>query len=198
MFRQRSLWPIWCLLLATLLACSLGGPAPQAAPPPAVTATVPAGQPTLTLPPAGPTQPPAVSADQPTATTEPAAPPSTDTIAPTATTPTATATRTPKPRAVVVTVQRRVTAAPLTVNYEVVEIKRDEGDEATLTLKVIATGGGGGYRYYHDDIAQSGAIFKVPGRCGKPFVHTIKVTAANGQSVALPYHVNGHCPTPTP
>jgi hypothetical protein len=34
--------------------------------------------------------------------------------------------------------------------------------------------------------------------CGKPFVHTIKVSAANGETVALPYHVNGICPTPTP
>ena len=92
----------------------------------------------------------------------------------------------------------RATVAPLAVSYEVVEIKREEDDQATLTLKVIATGGGGGYRYYHDDIVQPGAVFKVPGRCGKPFVHTIKVTAANGQSVSLPYHVGGLCPTPTP
>jgi len=109
----------------------------------------------------------------------------------------ATATPTPKPR-LPVTARPRVTAAPLTISYEVVEIKRDPGEQATLMLKVNATGGGGSYRYYHDDIAQSGALFKVAGVCGKPFVHTIKVSAANGETVALPYHVSGICPTPTP
>jgi hypothetical protein len=92
----------------------------------------------------------------------------------------------------------RITATPLSVSYEVVEIKRLPGDEATLVIKVYATGGSGGYRYYHDDIQQPNATFNVPGRCGKPFVHTIKVTSGDGQTVALPYHVSGLCPTPTP
>jgi hypothetical protein len=84
------------------------------------------------------------------------------------------------------------------VTYEVAQIIRKPGDEATLVLKVYATGGSGGYRYYHDDIQQPNATFNIPGRCGKPFVHTIKVTSGDGQTVALPYHVGGVCPTPTP
>ena len=96
------------------------------------------------------------------------------------------------------TVRPRNTATPLSVSYEVVEIKRRPGDEATLVMKVYASGGSGSYRYYHDDIQQPNATFNIPGRCGKPFVHTIKVAAGDGQTVALPYHVNGVCPTPTP
>jgi hypothetical protein len=97
-----------------------------------------------------------------------------------------------------VTLRPRVTIAPLAVSYEVVKITRIEGDQALLTLKVIATGGRGSYLYYHDDIQQPGATFNVPGRCNKPFVHTIKVTSGDGQTVALPYHVGGLCPTLTP
>jgi hypothetical protein len=96
------------------------------------------------------------------------------------------------------TVRPRNTAAPLNVTYEVVEIKRKAGDEATLTLKVRATGGSGGYRYYHDDIQQPGPTFNIAGTCGKPFVHTLKVVSGDGQTVAVPYHVGGVCPTPTP
>ena len=62
----------------------------------------------------------------------------------------------------------------------------------------MAAGGSGGYRYYHDDIQQLSATFNIAGTCGKPFVHTIKVISGDGQMVALPYHVNGVCPTPTP
>ena len=191
MFRSRSIWLIGLFLVVVSAACSSGGPAPQAAPPTATAAV----QPTATLPPLSPTQTPLAPTDPPTAS--PTETP-TETPRPTDTaTPTATVTPTPKPR-LPVTARPRVTAAPLTISYEVVEIKRDQGEQATLMLKVNATGGGGSYRYYHDDIAQSGALFKVAGVCGKPFVHTIKVSAANGETVALPYHVSGICPTPTP
>ena len=112
---------------------------------------------------------------------------------------TPTVTQTPKPRLPVTTARSRATIAPpLVISYDVVEIKRDPGDQATLTLKVIATGGRGGYLYYHDDIQQPSATFNIPGRCNKPFVHTIKVNSGDGQTVALPYHVSGLCPTPTP
>jgi hypothetical protein len=96
------------------------------------------------------------------------------------------------------TARPRNTGTPLSVTYEVVEIKRKPGDEATLVLRVYAAGGSGGYRYYHDDIQQPNATFNIAGRCGKPFVHTIKVTSGDGQTVALPYHAGGVCPTPTP
>jgi hypothetical protein len=69
------------------------------------------------------------------------------------------------------------------VTYEVVEIKRISDIQATLVMKVIATGGSGGYRYYHDDVQQANATFNIAGTCGKPFVHTIKVTAGDGQTV---------------
>lgn len=184
MFRQRSIWILWLLLSMVSAACSSGGPSPQAAPPTATSAA----QPTVAPPPASATLPPLAPTNSPTELLSPTGPAAS----------TATATQTPKPRGPVATVRPRVTAAPLAVSYEVVEIKREQGEQATLMLKVNATGGGGGYRYYHDDIAQPGALFKVAGVCGKPFVHTIKVSAADGETVSLPYHVGGVCPTPTP
>ena len=179
------------LLLVIASACSPSNPQPQTAPPTA-TAGAQAAPPTSTLPPGAPTNTPA----QPSPTeTAPAAEPSqpTETSAPTA-----ALTITPKPRGTVATARPRNTTTPLNVSYQVIEIKRNPGDEATLVLKVSATGGSGGYRYYHDDIRQPGATFNIPGRCGKPFVHTIKVISGDGQTVALPYHEAGVCPTPTP
>lgn len=185
MFRRRLVWPALAVLLVIASACSSGSPTPQIAPPTATSGSQSA-PPTNTLPPAAPTNTPAptdiastVEPPQPTATMES----------------TATLTQTPRPRA---TARPRNTAIPLTVNYEVAEIQRKPGDEATLVLRVYANGGSGRYRYYHDDVQQPTATFNIPGRCGKPFVHTIKVTSGDGQTVALPYHVNGVCPTPTP
>jgi len=193
MFRPRSIWPIGLFLIAILVACSSSSPNPQAAPPSAPAGVQPTA--TATLPSLSSTPPPAPT-DTPTEALPPTAS-ATRTATATATA-TVTSTQTPKPRLPVATVRPRVTAAPLTVSYDVVEIKRESGEQATLMLKVNATGGGGSYRYYHDDIAQSGPLFKVAGVCGKPFVHTIKISAANGETVSLPYHVSGVCPTPTP
>ena len=184
MFRQRSIWALWLLLSMVSAACSSGGPSPQAAP---LTATA-SVQPAVTLASATSTLPPLAPTILPTASLPPTAP----------IVSTGTATQTPKPRLPAATVRPRVTAAPLEISYDVVEIKREQGEQATLMLKVNATGGGGGYRYYHDDIAQPSSLFKIAGVCGKPFVHTIKVSAANGETVSLPYHVGGVCPTPTP
>ena len=185
MFRRHLPWFALVVLLVIASACSSSNPAPQVVPPTA-TGGSQSAPPTNTLPPAAPTDTPAPTDVAPTA--EPPQPTETST-------PTATLTQTPKPRA---TARPRNTATPLTVSYEVIEIKRKSGEEATLVLKVYASGGSGGYRYYHDDIQQPTATFNIAGICGKPFVHTIKVTSSDGQTVAVPYHVNGVCPTPTP
>lgn len=190
MFQGRSLWLAAFVLIAIAAACSPGGPSPQTVPPAATAGSQPV--PTNTLPPAAPTNTPAQLAPTEIApTVEPPQPTGTSA-------PTATLTSTPRRRATAATARPRNTATPLTVTYEVVEVKRKSGDEATLILKVYATGGSGGYRYYHDDVLQPGATFNIAGTCGKPFVHTIKVASGDGQTVAVPYHVSGVCPTPTP
>jgi hypothetical protein len=124
----------------------------------------------------------------------------TDTATPTATlTPTPTPTKTSKPRpATAMATKKPVSTGPLTIRYEAVGITNGPDNQAVLTLKVIATGGAGGYTYYHDDQKQAGATFDVPGRCGKPFNHTLKVTSADGQNATLKYSERGLCPTPTP
>ncbi len=186
MSRQRLMGLVLLVLITTSPACSFNRTETPLAPP--TVTSGPQAPPTQTLPatipPAAPAQPTLPPTESPTPTETPA--------------PTATLTPTLKPRLPVVTLRPGQTTGPLTVNYEVVEIKREPGDQATLVLKVIATGGGGGYRYYHDDVQQAGATFNVAGRCGKPFVHTIKVTSASGQAVSLSYFVGGVCPTPTP
>ena len=191
MLRRHWPWLSLVMLLVIASACSPGNPQPQSAPPTA-TGGAQAAPPTNTLPPACTANAPAQPA--PTDTAPAAEPPQpTETSAPTA-----TLTRTPRPRGTVATARPRSTAAPLNVSYQVVEIKRTSGEQATLIMKVIVTGGSGGYRYYHDDIQQASATFNIAGTCGKPFVHTIKVISGDGQTVALPYHVSGVCPTPTP
>lgn len=190
MFRRHMPWLALVVLLVIAAACLSSNPQQQA--PPTATGGSQSAPPTNTLPPAAPTDVP--TQPQPTEvapTVEPSQP--TETSAPTA-----TLTQTPKPRATAATVRPRNTATPLNVNYEVVQVIRRPGDEATLILKVYVTGGSGGYRYYHDDIQQPGATFNIPGHCGKPFVHTLKVISGDGQSVAVPYHASGICPTPTP
>ncbi len=184
MSRQRSMWLVLFVLIATSPACSFNRTETPPAPPAATSGPQSPPTPTLpaTLPSAAPVTIPPTESPAPT-----------ETLAPTA-----TPTPTLKPRQPVVTLRPRQTTGPLTVNYEVVEINREPGDQATLVLRVIATGGGGGYRYYHDDVQQAGATFNVAGRCGRPFVHTIKVTSASGQTVSLSYFVRGVCPTPTP
>lgn len=189
MFQSRSLWLAVFVLIAIVAACSPGSPLPQTILPAATAGSQPV--PTSTLPPAAPTGTSAQPA--PTEIAPTVEPQATETPALTA-----TLTRTPGLRSTVATVRPKQTAAPLAVTYEAAEIKRRPGDEATLILKVYATGGSGGYRYYHDDIQQPGATFSIPGHCDKPFVHTIRVTSGDGQTVAMPYHVGGACPTPTP
>ncbi len=186
----------------TLLACSIGAPEN-------VPADVSTASPATTAPPVEPTAPPPtkVQIEVPTAIPTIAGevlPTDTATLPPTVTTtstPTATSTKRPvastsKPPAVTVT-KKPGTVEPLSVHYEY-SVKRNPGDQAVLTLKVIATGGGGGYAYYNDDQKQAGATFDVAGSCGKPFVHTLKVTSASGQVYTEGYFIGGLCPSPTP
>jgi outer membrane biosynthesis protein TonB len=193
-------------LVFTGLACSLAGPesAPAAVEPTSMPpAVAPATAQPAAVPPTKvqieiPTTMPTVAGEVlPTDTLTPTpTPTSTPTGTPTLTT-TPTNTLKPKPATATPT-KKPVSAGPLTIDREVVTIKRNPGDQAVLTLKVIATGGGGGYIYYNDDQKQAGAIFDVPGSCGKPFVHTIKVTSADGQTATLPYFIAGQCPAPSP
>jgi hypothetical protein len=181
--RMRILLGLSLLIVASL-ACSIGG-GPAAAPTTTPTIVSPT-QVQIAVPTAAPT----VSGEVlPT-----------DTATPTATlTPTTvlTPTHASKPRPATAT-KKPVSTGPLTINYEVVGIASGPDNQAVLTLKVIATGGAVSYTYYNDDQKQAGATFDVPGSCGHPFVHTIKVTSADGQTATRPYFIGGLCPSPTP
>jgi hypothetical protein len=198
-------------LLLINLACTLGAPPvqPQAQSTlPAIAPVQPAGTPLInTVKPANtprsPTlqPPPGVAfptiGGQPTLTATPtvsvtSAPPTDDSAATTSAPP-------PAKTAGPTTTQTKIpaTSSPLAFTYEVVKIIRNPNNQAVLTLHIIATGGAGGYKYYHDNAAQSGDTFDVPGTCGAKFTHTLKVQSTDGQTVAQPYQVAGICPTPT-
>jgi hypothetical protein len=182
--RMRILLGLSLLIVASL-ACSIGGN--MAAAPTTTPTIVSPTQVQVVVPTAMPT----VSGEVlPTDTATSMA-----TLTPTATV--LTPTRTSKPRPATAT-KKPVNTGPLTINYEAVGITGSPDNQAVLTLKVIATGGAGGYTYYHDDQKQAGATFDVPGICGHPFVHTLKVTSADGQTATLPYFIGGLCPSPTP
>lgn len=183
MSRRLSLSIGLVMLIVASMACSLTG------------ATA---EPTAVPPTTAPPSPPPNNTMPAVATFPPIAPPTvagevlpTDTATPTAT---ATLQDTPQPSTGATARPNAASSGPLSVRYEVVKIKRNPGDQAVMTLRVIATGGGGGYRYFHDNVREPGATFDVLGRCGKPFVHTIKVTSASGESVAVPYFEAGTCP----
>jgi hypothetical protein len=64
-------------------------------------------------------------------------------------TPTPTATpESTKPKPTTSVSKPAATNAPLSINYEVLSTKRNPGNQAVLTLHVIATGGSGSYQYY--------------------------------------------------
>jgi hypothetical protein len=170
------------ILIVTGLACSFAS---------STTAT-PQSLPEQNTPPVAATFPPVASPPQATAeanTPEPAG----DTATPTATM--TSIPNTPKPAN---TKKPVASPEPLQARYERVGIRREPNNQAVLTLRVIATGGGGGYKYYNDNVQQPGDTFDVLGTCGAPLTHTIKVTSADGESVSIQYFEAGNCPTPTP
>ncbi len=183
---RMSLTIALTILIAASLACSLAGPTMPAATPPPTAPPSPTPEPASTKPPLATF--PSVA--------PPAASPTTagDTGATDTPTPTPSPSPSPTTKASSATKLPPASSGPLSIKYEVLSITRQPNDQAVLKLKVTATGGGGRYRYYHDDILQSGPIFEVVGLCNKPFVHTLKVTSADGQSVRLPYFEQGKCP----
>ena len=212
MSKRLALMPGWILLIGVSIACALASSATDTPVPPPTGTTTP--EPTNTQPVVATfgATPQVVNStlvitvavtDTPTPTgtaplTNAATPTPTDTSTPTPTAttgPTKTATK-PKPTTSVP--KPTATNAPLSINYEVQNTKRNPGNQAVITLHVIATGGSGGYKYYNDDVLQPGATFEVPGTCGSPLTHTLKVTSADGQSVSKLYFEQANCPTSTP
>jgi hypothetical protein len=203
-------------LILVNLACTLGGattavPAQQvpSATLPALAPAQPAGTPlSITVQPAGTprlatAQPPAPAF--PTIGGQPTLGPTTDALTTTSAPPTDSAatisapppTQTAAPAPTATQTKVPATSSPLAFTYEVIKIIRNPDNQAVLTLHIIATGGAGGYKYYHDDVLKAGNTFDVAGTCGAKFTHTLKVQSTDGQTVALPYQVAGVCPAPT-
>lgn len=152
------------------------------------------------------TAPPAVdtaTVSKPSATPQPTATiAQTPTLAPTRT---ASPSHTPRPTSTRETV-RTVTptstggnAGPLSFTYQINwRLKDEKATQAIATVTILATGGGGKYKYYRDDLPVDGPIFEYEwGTCrGNP--GSLRVDSADGQSARSDYFENPPCPTPTP
>jgi hypothetical protein len=140
-------------------------------------------------------------------TTESIAP--TSTVAPTFTpiqaptlavtrTPTATPTR--RPGATSTRVQSTSTSTgPLAFEYSVSwRFKDANATKAIATVTIMATGGGGDYRYYRDVEQEVEATFEYEWATCRPNPISFMVTSASGESVKEDISFNPPCPTSTP
>jgi hypothetical protein len=134
---------------------------------------------------------------QPTATTI-----ETPTLAPTHT---ASPSHTPRPTSTRETVRTATptttsgNAGPLSFTYEINwRLKDEKATMAIATVTILATGGGGEYKYYRDDLPVDGPVFEYEWRTCQGNPGSLRVDSADGQSVRTDYFENPPCPTPTP
>lgn len=181
-------------------------PPPPTNTPPATPTHAP--PPTATTPPS-PTPTPSVT-PSPTITTEPTITPTPSTTpSPTATNtrwPTVTPTHTSTPTAAPTqgatgtpTATPSGGAGPLMISVSISwSLAPDNPDEAIASVSITATGGGGGYKYYRDDILQDGPQFTYRWRVCRANPVSFRVESADGQSVTENRFETPPCPTPTP
>lgn len=70
--------------------------------------------------------------------------------------------------------------------------------ESIATVTIYASGGGGGYEYYSDDLPVDGPVFEFTWVSCKARPGSLRVDSADGQSVRENYYETPPCPTPTP
>lgn len=154
--------------------------APPTDVPPTATATVPLAERTPL-----PTFTPRVATRDPNATPTPT-PDATASPTPTVT---IGATATPTPT------ETAVSSGPLTLSYSLNwSLVRDEPGNALGTMTLFAGGGSGGYRYYHDDLLQSGPSFTFRWATCRNKPGSVRVDSADGQSVRINYFEAAPCP----
>jgi hypothetical protein len=203
---QISLATGVCVAFLAILACNAPFGREEATPTttlePTETAT---GVQQATLEPAQ-TAAPAVdtaTASKPTATSEPTATIAEQpTLAPTLT---PSPSHTPRPtatRQVEQTITPTSTGGndgPLSFTYQIVwKLKDEHATQAIATVSIFATGGGGEYRYFRDDLQVAGSVFEYEWSTCSGNPGSLRVDSADGQSVRTEYYENSPCPTPTP
>ena len=207
---QTKLAAAVCVAVLAILACNapFGREAPTATP--TATATLEPTEtssetqkatlePAQTVPPAvdTPTVSKPIETPDPTATRE--EPP---TLAPTHT---STPSRTPRPTATTGTAPTTTPSAtagsngPLSFTYQISwRLKDEKASQAIATVTMLATGGGGEYVYFRDDLQVDGPVFEYEWSTCRGNPGSLRVDSADGQSVRTDYYENPPCPTPTP
>lgn len=118
---------------------------------------------------------------------------------------TTTPSHTPRP-ASTSTVEHTVTPAstagndgPLSFTYQITWRLKDAGaSQAIATVSMMATGGGGEYTYFRDDLPVDGPVFEYEWSTCRGNPGSLRVDSVDGQSVRADYYENTPCPTPTP
>ncbi|MFZ0544344.1 MAG: hypothetical protein WAM60_02830 [Candidatus Promineifilaceae bacterium] len=175
------------LVALMALACNapIGGSNTPAPPPPA-TSAVTTPQPTQT-----PVESPTVPAEEtpvvlPTFTPIQATVPSGSTA-----TVTATATETTPPA----TATETADSGPLSFTYTIQwEVSAGNPGVAIATVMINATGGGGGYHYFRDDLPVAGPVFTYEWATCRANPGSLRVDSADGQTVRTDYYENPPCP----
>jgi hypothetical protein len=109
--------------------------------------------------------------------------------------PTLRPTRSPVPAQTVIS----TVSGPLSFSYEISwRLSPDDPMEAIATVKIFASGGGGGYTYFRDGFEVEGSTFEYLWRVCKGNPGTLTVNSADGQSLSQTYFEDPPCPTPTP
>ncbi len=88
---------------------------------------------------------------------------------------------------------------PLIIFWTIVDATA-EGDRATYTVRINASGGAPPYAYYSDDTRLTGATFTLTQPCppAEPAVFRLRVESADGQTDAMQGALPDRCPTPAP
>jgi hypothetical protein len=102
-------------------------------------------------------------------------------------TPTQTQTSTPT---------KAADGGPLSFSYSIVWEVTGNSDIAIATVTVMATGGGGDYEYFRDDLPVDGPVFQYEWATCRANPGSLRVDSADGQSVRTDYYETPPCPQP--
>jgi hypothetical protein len=108
-------------------------------------------------------------------------------------TPTEISPSTPQP-----TPTEKADGGPLSFSYTITWQVSSNPGFAIATVSIVATGGGGGYQYFRDDLPVSGPVFQYQWATCRANPGSLRVDSADGQSVRENYFETPPCPaTPT-
>lgn len=85
-------------------------------------------------------------------------------------------------------------AGPLSFTYTIEWEVTSDPTFAIATVTIVATGGGGGYQYFRDDLLVDGPVFQYQWATCRANPGSLRVDSADGQSVRTNYFETPPCP----